>query len=152
MIRYLLMSIICILHSACPLPPQFCIDFCFQIPKGYQHNTLCKMCGANRVHYVGFENSQWEGGECAPVTPLPHYSPLRSHGIFLASHIREFWSRKYPLRACLHQKDRTLVYLLRVLFILLFCKICFLCLTVKPSASRSLSKCRPRGFKSENIE
>ena len=71
---------------------------------------------------------------------------------FFASHIREFWSRKYPLRACLHQKDRTLVYLLRVLFILLFCKICFLCLTVKPSASRSLSKCRPRGFKSENIE
>ena len=62
------------------------------------------------MHYVGFKNSQWEGGVYAPVAPLPHYSPLRSHGIFLASHIREFWSRKYPLRACLHQKDCTLVY------------------------------------------
>ena len=69
------------------------------------------------MHYGGFESSQWERGACAPVAPLPHYSPLRSHGIFLASHKREFWSRKYPLRTCLHQKDRTLikrVHLLRV--------------------------------------
>ena len=90
----------------------------------------------------------------APVAPLPHYSPLRSNAIFLASHKREFWSRKYPLRTCLHQKDRTLikrVHLLRVLFILLFCKICFLYLTVKPSASRSLSKCRLHGFKTETL-
>ena len=58
----------------------------------------------------------------------PYYSPLRSHGIFLAAHRREFWSRKY-LPTCLHQKDRTQikrVHLLRVLFILLFCKICSL--------------------------
>lgn len=56
--------------------------------------------------------------------------------------------------ACLHQQDRTLikrVYLLRVLFILLFCKICFLYLTVTPSASRSLSKCRLHGFKMETL-
>ena len=70
-------------------------------PKGYEHNTLCKIWGTNRVHYGGFENSQWEGGACTPVAPLPHYSPLRSHGIFLASHKREFWSRKYPLRVCI---------------------------------------------------
>ena len=31
------------------------------------------------MHYEGFEISQWEGGACAPVAPLPHYSPLRSH-------------------------------------------------------------------------
>ena len=47
----------------------------------------------------GFENSQWERGVYAPVAPRPHYSPLRSHGIF----------RKYPLRTCLHQKDRNLI-------------------------------------------
>ena len=85
MIRYLLMSIMCRLHSACPPPPKFCVDYFFQIllgglkfPKGYENNTLCKICGINRVHYGGFENSQWEGGACAPVAPLPHYSPLRS--------------------------------------------------------------------------
>ena len=86
MIRYLLMSIMCLLHSACPPPPpKFCVDYFFQIllgglkfPKGYENNTLCKICGINRVHYGGFENSQWEGGACAPVAPLPHYSPLRS--------------------------------------------------------------------------
>ena len=67
----------------------------------------------------GFENSQWERGVYAPVAPRPHYSPLRSNGIFWASHKREFWSRKYPLRTCLHQKDRTLikrVLLLRVFY------------------------------------
>ena len=36
-------------------------------------------------------------------------------------------------------------------FILLFCKICFLYLTVTPSASRSLSKCRLHGFKMETL-
>ena len=68
-----------------PPPPKFCVDYFFQIllgglkfPKGYENNTLCKICGINRVHYGGFENSQWEGGACAPVAPLPHYSPLRS--------------------------------------------------------------------------
>ena len=112
-------------------------------PKEYENNTLWKTWEANKVHYGGFENSQWEGGECTPVTPLPHYSPLRSQGIFLAAHRREYWSQKYPLRTCLHQKNRTLierVHLLRVLFILFFCKICFLYLTVKPSASRSSFK------------
>ena len=110
MIRYLLMSVMCLLHSACypPSPPhQFCVDYCFQnlssedciFPKGYENNTLGKIWEANKVHYGGFENSQWEGGACAPVTPLPHYSPLWSHGIFLAAHRREYWSRKYPLRA-----------------------------------------------------
>ena len=54
-------------------------------------------------------SSQWERGVYAPVAPRPHYSPLRNNGIFLASHKREFWSRKYPLRTCLHQKDRTLI-------------------------------------------
>ena len=88
MIRYLLMSIMCLLHSACPPPsppPKFCVDYFFQIllgglkfPKGYENNTLCKICGINRAHYGGFENSQWEGGACAPVAPLPHYSSLRS--------------------------------------------------------------------------
>ena len=66
-------------------------------PKGYENNSLCKICGANRVHYGGFESSQWEGGACAPVAPLPHYSPLQSHaamGFFLAAHRRELWSRK----------------------------------------------------------
>ena len=87
----------------------------------------------------------------APVAPRPHYSPLRNNGIFLASHKREFWSRKYPLRTCLHQKDRNLikrVLLLRVFFILLFCKICFLQQSAL-SVSRSLSKCRLHGFKAQ---
>ena len=88
-------------------------------PKGYEHNTLCKICWVNRVHYGGFVSRQWERGVYAPVAPRPHYSPLRNNGIFLASHKREFWSRKYPLRTCLHQKDRTLikrVHLLRVFY------------------------------------
>ena len=33
----------------------------------------------NQSALWGFENSQWEGGACAPVAPLPHYSPLQSH-------------------------------------------------------------------------
>ena len=47
-------------------------------PQGYENNSLCKICGLNRVHYGGFENSQWGGGACAHVAPLPHYSPLGS--------------------------------------------------------------------------
>ena len=153
MIRYLLMSIMSLLHSACSPPPStnFAWTIVFKsspwedciFPKEYENNTLWKIWEANKVHHGGFENSQWEGGECTPVTPLPHYSPLRSQGIFLAAHRRQYWSQKYPLRTCLHQKDRTLierVHLLRVLFILFFCKICFLYLTVKPSASRSSFK------------
>ena len=120
-------------------------------PKGYEHNTLCKIWGTNRVHYGGFENSQWEGGACTPVAPLPHYSPLRSHGIFLASHKREFWSRKYLLRTCIRKTALWLKGYIFDCFILLFCKICFLYLTVKPSASRSLSKCRLHGFKMETL-
>ena len=85
-------------------PPNFAYTIVFKsswedciFPKGYENNSLCKICGANRVHYGGFESSQWEGGACAPVAPLPHYSPLRSHaamGFFLAAHRRELWSRK----------------------------------------------------------
>ena len=52
---------------------------------------------------------------------------------------RALESKKPP--SYLHQKDRTLIkrVLLLRFFILLFCKICFLYLTVTPSASRSLS-------------
>ena len=86
------MSIMCLLHSACPPPlppfhPQIlhsCIVFKSSMkdcifPKGYENNSLCKICGVNRLHYGGFESSQWEGGACAPVAPLRHYSRLRSH-------------------------------------------------------------------------
>ena len=60
----------------------------------------------NQSALWGFENSQWEGGACAPVAPLPHYSPLQSHaamGFFLAAYSRELWSRKYLLRACIRK-------------------------------------------------
>ena len=79
------------------LPPKFAKTIVFKsswedciFPKGYENNTLCKICGVNRVHYGAFENSQWEGSACASFAPLRHYTPLRSHGIFLASHRREY--------------------------------------------------------------
>ena len=99
----------------------------------------------------GFENSQREGGARAPVAPLPHYSPLRSHGIFLASHVREFWSRKYPLRTCLHQKNRNMIKRVHLRVVLSFssAKSAFSIWQSTPSASRSLSKCRLHGFKVE---
>ena len=158
MIRYLLMSIICILHSACPPAPQFCIDFCFQIllgglyiPKRISTQYLMQNLRGKQRTLWGFENSQWERSVYAPVAPVPHYSPLRSHGIFLVSHKREFWSRKYLLRTCIRKTALWLKGYIFDCFILLFCKICFLYLTVKPSASRSLSKCRLRGFKMETL-
>ena len=64
----------CLLHSACtPPPPLSLANFSSTIvlqsswedcifPKGYENNTLCLIWKANRVHYGGFENSQWEGG------------------------------------------------------------------------------------------
>ena len=101
-IRYLLISIMCLLHSACcpPTPTNFAWTIVFKsspwedciFPKGYENNTLSKIWEENKVHYGGFENSQWKGGACTSVAPLPHYSPLRSHGIFLAAHRREYWS------------------------------------------------------------
>ena len=158
MIRYLLMSIICILNSACPPAPPFWIDFCFQIllgglyiPKRISTQYLMQNLRGKQRALWGFENSQWERSVYAPVAPVPHYSPLRSHGIFLASHKREFWSRKYLLRTCIRKTALWLKGYIFDCFILLFCKICFLYLTVKPSASRSLSKCRLRGFKMETL-
>ena len=106
------------------------------------------------MHYGGFESSQWEGGACAPVAPVPHYSPLRSNGIFLASHKREFWSRKYPLRTCLHQKDRNLikrVHLLRFFLSFSSAKSAPSIWQSALSVSRSLSKCRLHGFKMETL-
>ena len=152
----------CLLHSACPPPPpptsKFYIDYCFQIllggmciPKRIWKQYLKQNRGAtNRVHYEGFENSHWEGGAWAPVAP--HYSPLRSHGIFLAANRRKLRSRKYLLRTCIRKTALWLKgYISFDFFILLFCKICFLYLTVTPSASRSLSKCRLHGFKMETL-
>ena len=98
----------------------------------------------NQSALWGFENSQWEGGACAPVAPLPWDFFGRVQSRALESKIPPTY---------LHQKDSTLikrVHLLRV-FILLFCKICSLYLTVKPSASRSLLKCRLRGFKMQTL-
>ena len=147
------------MYIALCLPPKFCIDFCFQIllgglyiPQRIWTQYLMQNLRATRVHYGGFENSQWEGGACTPAAPFPHYSPLRSHGIFLASHIREFWSRKFSLRTCLHQKDRNLikrVHLLRVFLSLSSAKSAPSIWQSAPSASRSLSKCRLHGFKVE---
>ena len=64
--------IMCLLHSVCT-PPLSLANFSSTIvlqsswedcifPKGYENNTLCLIWKANRVHYGGFENSQWEGG------------------------------------------------------------------------------------------
>ena len=126
-----LLCVYCTLLAPHPPPPttKFCVDYCFQIllgglyiPKRIWKQFLMQNCAVNRVHYGGFEISQREEGACAPVAPLPHYSPLRSHaamGFFLAAYRRELWSRKYLLRTCLHQKDRTLikrVHLLRFLY------------------------------------
>ena len=103
---------------ATPTPPNFKWTIVFKssledciFPKGYENNILCKICWVNRVHYGGFENSQWEGGACAPVAPLPIGSCSSSfsstepccHGIFLAAYRREFWSRKYLLRTCIRK-------------------------------------------------
>ena len=78
--------------------------------------------------------------------------------ILLYGAMEFFWPRTFEssgventpyVRACIR---KTAFWYISFECFLSFCKICFLCLTVKPSASRSLSKCRPRGFKSENIE
>ena len=73
------------------------------------------------MHYGGFEISQWEGGACAPVTPLPYYSPLRSHaamGFFFGCLQTRALESKIP-PTYMHQKDRNLnkrVHLLRVFY------------------------------------
>ena len=147
------------MYIALCLPPKICIDFRFQIllgglyiPKRISTQYLTQNLRGKQSELWGFENSQREGGAYAPVAPLPHYSPLRSHGIFLASHVREFWSRKYPLRTCLHQKDRNIIKRVHLRVVLSFssAKSAFsIWTTVTPSASRSLSKCRLNGFKME---
>ena len=52
-------------HNTLCLPPKFCINHCFQMLLGVLHflksilgNKLCKIWGADRVYYGGFENSQ----------------------------------------------------------------------------------------------
>ena len=136
-----LLCVYCTLLASPPAPtppPNFAYTIVFKsswedciFPKGYENNSLCKICGVNRVHYGGFESSQWEGGACAPVAPLPHYSPLRSHGIFLAAYRWQLWSRKYLLHACIRKTALWLKgYISFDCLILLFCRICFLYLTV----------------------
>ena len=104
----------CTLLAPPPPPHKFCIDYCFQILFGrtvYSHKDMktipyAKFEGVTRVPYGDFKKSQWEGGACAPVAPLPHYSPLQSHaamGFFLAAYSRELWSRKYLLRTCIRK-------------------------------------------------
>ena len=50
--------------------PKFCINRCFHMllggyweycifPIAFEDNNLCKIWGANRVYYGGFENSQY---------------------------------------------------------------------------------------------
>ena len=94
-------------------PPNFAYTIVFKsswedciFPKGYENNSLCKICGVNRLHYGGFESSQREGGACAPVAPLRHYSPLQSHAA-----MGFFWPRtddssgveNTSLRACIRK-------------------------------------------------
>ena len=64
----------------------------------------------NQSALWGFENSQWEGGACAPVVPLPWDFFGRVQSRALESKIPPTY---------LHQKDSTLikrVHLLRVFY------------------------------------
>ena len=50
-----------IVHNALCLPPKFCINYCCEILLGgaFRNNSLCKIWGANRVHYGELENREW---------------------------------------------------------------------------------------------
>ena len=52
-------------HNALCLPPKFCIKYCCEcsweyadLPRVFYNNSLCKIWGANRVHYGQLENSE----------------------------------------------------------------------------------------------
>ena len=52
-------------HNALCLPPKFCINYCCGMllgicrpPKSISQNRLCKIWGANRVHYGQLEKSE----------------------------------------------------------------------------------------------
>ena len=159
-----LLCVYCTLLAPHPPPPttKFCVDYCFQILLGGLY--ILKRIGKQFLmqNLRGKQSALWGirkksvGRRCVRTrcTSSSLFSSTEPccHGIFLAAYRRELWSRKYLLRTYIRKTAIWLKgYISFDFFILLFCKICSLYLTVKPSASRSLLKCRLRGFKMQTL-
>ena len=143
------------------LAPQILHRLLFSNPLG---RTVYSQKDMNTIPYAKFEGQT----ECIMGDlKIVSGKEVRAHPshlfltILLYGAMEFFWPRTFEssgventpyVRACIRKTAIWLKgYISFEFFILLFCKICSLYLTVTPSASRSLSKCRLRGFKMETL-
>ena len=161
-----LLCVYCTLLAPHPPPPttKFCVDYCFQIllgglyiPKRIGKQFLMQNLRGKKSALWGIRKKS-VGRRCVRTrcTSSSLFSSTESccHGIFLAAYSRELWSRKYLLRTCIRETELWLKGCISFACYISFssAKSAFsVWPTVTPSAGRSLSKCRPRGFKMQTL-
>ena len=143
------------------LAPQILHRLLFSNPLG---RTVYSQKDMNTIPYAKFEGQT----ECIMGDlKIVSGKEVRAHPshlfltILLYEAMEFFWPRTFEssgventpyVRACIRKTAIWFKgYISFEFFILLSCKICSLYLTVTPSASRSLSKCRLHGFKMETL-
>ena len=61
-----------VVHNALCLSPKFCMNYCCEILLGglraFRNNSLCKIWGANRVHYGELESREFSFSKRSSVT------------------------------------------------------------------------------------